>query len=100
MSIVVLSWKVVRRRRTRGTRRQAPKAEEAGQVASDRVASDRVAFDLINHLAAIRGYCELARMKNPDDPALAQRMDAAMETCTEAADLTRQLQALSRKHFS
>jgi len=56
-----------------------------------------VAHAINNYLGAIRGYCEIAKLQNESGEALATRMDAAMDTATEASVLIRQLLAFSRK---
>ena len=70
---------------------QAQKMEAVGRLAGG------IAHDINNYLGAIRGYCEVAALKNPGNPALARQMDAAMQTATEASNLIRQLLAFSRK---
>ncbi len=71
--------------------RQAQKMEAVGRLAGG------IAHDINNYLGAIMGFCEVARMNSRGDEALAQRMDAAMETASEASALIRQLLAFSRK---
>lgn len=97
LSLVFFFWKAMagwrlrraRCRRAAGRRRQRPAAT-----------TDDLAADLINDLAAIRGYCELARMGHPGDPALRQRMDAAMASCTEVSASIRELRTCARNHPS
>ena len=87
-----------RRRRAEETLRlreaellQAQKMDAVGRLAGG------IAHDINNYLGALRGYCEVAKLKNERGKALADRMDAAIETATEASVLIRKLLAFSRK---
>lgn len=71
--------------------RQAQKMEAVGRLAGG------IAHDINNYLGAIRGYCEIVRMIDDDNPVRSQRLDAAMDTASEASALIRQLLAFSRK---
>lgn len=82
-AISIATWLL--RRGNRGRRRRNP------EPVSRPV--DGIAHELNDYLGAIRGYCEVAKMRNPSDPALARGMDAAMESATKAAALVRQLGA-------
>ena len=49
--------------------------------------------EAINRLAAIRGYCELAKLKGETGRALEKRMDAAIAAVDEVSALLRQVLA-------
>ena len=71
--------------------RQAQKMEAVGRLAGG------IAHDVNNYLGAIRGYCEVAVLKGESGAALAQRMNAAVETADKVSTLIRQLLAFSRR---
>ena len=71
--------------------REAQKMEAVGRLAGG------LAHDINNYLGAIRGYCEVARMKGESGPALKRRMDDAITTTDAVSDLIRQLLAFSRR---
>lgn len=56
-----------------------------------------LAHDLSNYLAAIRGHCELTRLKSPTGPQLAHRMDEVIQTVDRASDLVDRLLAFGRR---
>lgn len=56
----------------------------------------RIAHELNDYLGAIRSHCEVAKITHPYDVALVRRLDAAMESATQAAALLRQLEAKPR----
>lgn len=56
-----------------------------------------LAHDLSNYLAAIRGHCELTRLKAPAGPQLAHRMDEVIHTVDRASDLVDRLLAFGRR---
>lgn len=104
LSTAALLWMAVggpwspRRRRRRARpeprlRRAAPRPSPSG--GDGRAKS--LANDLANNLAAIQGYCEFSKLKRPRDTDLAQRMDASMDSCDEAAVLVDQLLACARE---
>ena len=70
---------------------QAQKMEAVGRLAGG------IAHDVNNYLGAIRGYCEVAVLKNESGEALKQRMTAAVGTADKVSALIRQLLAFSRK---
>ncbi|MFQ5720386.1 MAG: sensor histidine kinase, partial [Acidobacteriota bacterium] len=70
--------------------RQAQKLEAVGRLAGG------LAHDISNYLGAIRGYCEVCRLHCGGDPAQVRRMDAAMDTASEASHLIRRLLSFSR----
>ena len=71
--------------------REAQKMEAVGRLAGG------IAHDINNYLGAIRGYCEVAKMKGESGPALERRMDDAIETTESVSALIRQLLAFSRR---
>ncbi len=56
-----------------------------------------LAHDLSNYLAAIRGHCELTRLKAPAGPRLAEKMDEVIHTVDRASDLVDRLLAFGRR---
>ena len=70
---------------------QAQKLEAVGRLAGG------IAHDVSNYLGAIRGYCEVAVMKNESGEALKSRMEAAIDTCHRISSMIRQLLAFSRR---
>ncbi len=55
--------------------------------------TDGLIRQIDNRLSAIRGYCELAKMKGENGDALASRMDAAVETLIELSDMIQELRS-------
>lgn len=70
---------------------QAQKMESVGRLASG------FAHDINNYLAAVRGHCELVRMKHPDDPRITSKMDAVIRIVEKASSLIERLLAFSRQ---
>lgn len=56
-----------------------------------------LAHDLSNYLAAIRGHCELTRLKSPGGADLAQKMDEVIGTVDRASGLVDNLLAFGRR---
>lgn len=82
----------VRRRRPAGGRRPVERPDTVlAPAATDEESATTISQRLLNQLGAIRGYCEIAKMKNPEDENLVYRMDAAMESCDEACAMIRKL---------
>ncbi|HFE53264.1 MAG TPA: PAS domain S-box protein [Bacteroidetes bacterium] len=73
---------------------QAQKMEAIGRLAGG------VAHDFNNLLTAIRGYAQLVLLEMPDDDPRRRDMEEIVRTADRAANLTRQLLALSRKQVS
>ena len=71
--------------------REAQKMEAVGRLAGG------IAHDINNYLGAIRGYCEVAKMKGESGAALERRMDEAIETTQNVSSLIKQLLAFSRR---
>jgi len=69
---------------------QLQKMEAIGQLAGG------VAHDFNNLLVAIRGYTELAQL-SPDDERAGEWLDEVLKASEQAASLTKQLLAFSRK---
>ena len=70
--------------------RQAQKMEAVGRLAGG------IAHDFNNALTVILNACEIARLRHPDNPALAD-IDTVERAGLRAAELTRQLLAFSRQ---
>lgn len=70
---------------------QSQRLEAMGRVAGG------LAHDINNYLAAIRGHCEIVRMKRPDDERIARKMDSAIRTVHKASALLDRLLAFSRQ---
>ncbi|RMH21442.1 MAG: response regulator [Acidobacteria bacterium] len=70
---------------------QAQKMEAVGRLAGG------IAHDINNYLGAVRGYCEVTRIKHEDNPDLHRRMGLAIDAVGRASSLIRQLLAFSRK---
>lgn len=51
----------------------------------------KLVHDIDNGLGAIRGYCELAKIKHENGDALDRRMDAAIDTVQELSTLIHRL---------
>lgn len=73
----------------------APRRRARGSTGDRRAAE--VARAIHDSLGAVRGYCELAKMKGESGDDLARRMDAAIATVSEASALIQQLLARSRR---
>ncbi|NOZ56166.1 MAG: PAS domain S-box protein [Calditrichaeota bacterium] len=73
---------------------QAQKMEAIGRLAGG------VAHDFNNLLTAIRGYAQLVLMDLPEDDPRRNDIEEIVRTADRAANLTRQLLALSRKQVS
>lgn len=71
--------------------REAQKMEAVGRLAGG------IAHDINNYLGAIRGYCEVAKMKGESGEAVDRRMDDAIETTQNISSLIEQLLAFSRR---
>lgn len=71
--------------------RQAQKMEAVGRLAGG------IAHDINNYLGAVRGHCEVAKMKGESGEALERRMDSVMAATTKASALIKQLLAFSRR---
>lgn len=71
--------------------RQAQRLETVGRLAGG------IAHDINNYLGALKGHCEVAKLKQEHGEALSVRMDKAMEIATKASSLIRQLLAFSRR---
>lgn len=56
-----------------------------------------LAHDLSNYLAAIRGHCELARLKSARGQDLMDKMDEVIQTVDRASDLVDRLSAFGRR---
>ena len=69
---------------------QAQKMEAVGRLAGG------LAHDINNYLAAIRGQCELVKMKAADE-GVARRMDLVLSTADRASSLIERLLAFSRR---
>lgn len=69
---------------------QAQKMEAVGRLAGG------IAHDINNYLAAIRGQCELMKMKAADE-ATDHRMDLVLSTADRASSLIERLLAFSRR---
>ncbi len=70
---------------------QAQKMEAVGRLAGG------IAHDINNYLGALRGHCEVAKLKGESGDALSVRMDRAVAIVTKASDLIRRLLAFSRR---
>ena len=55
--------------------------------------TDGLIRQIDNRLCAIRGYCELAKLKGESGDALARRMDAAVDTLVELSDMIQELRS-------
>jgi PAS domain S-box-containing protein len=71
--------------------RQSQKLEAIGQLASG------VAHDFNNLLGGIMGNAELIKMHSNEDAALNRYSDTIINSCNNAADLTKQLLTFARK---
>ncbi len=71
--------------------REAQKMEAVGRLAGG------IAHDINNYLGAIRGFCEVAKMRSESGEALNRRMDEAIETTRGVSALVKQLLAFSRR---
>ncbi len=55
-------------------------------------------LDAINHqLAVINGLCEIAKLKAESGAKLDRRMDVALDTVAETAELVQQLELVTRQ---
>lgn len=79
---VAVRWKRQRHRRT-GTRALGRPVDE-------------LARDITDDIAVIRGYCEMAKLKNESGEDLARRMDDAIAASGHLSSLIRELVASSR----
>ncbi len=70
---------------------QAERLEMVGRVAGG------LAHDINNYLAAIRGHCELVRMKRPQGDRIGRKMGSAIRTINKASALLDRLLAFSRQ---
>jgi len=70
---------------------QAQKMEAVGRLAGG------IAHDINNYLAAIRGQCELVKMKTGEGDPTRRRMDLVLETSDRASTLIERLLAFSRR---
>ncbi len=98
LGVVVVFRDVSQRRQTEKALRQreaelqqAQKMEAVGRLAGG------IAHDVNNYLGAIRGYCEVAILKDESGEALRRRMSAAVDTADKVSALIRQLLAFSRR---
>ncbi|HEX8679207.1 MAG TPA: ATP-binding protein, partial [Chthoniobacterales bacterium] len=73
--------------------RHSQKMEAVGRLAGG------VAHDFNNLLTAIIGYAELINDRNPADPLIRQHAELILKAGEQAAGLTRQLLAFSRKQL-
>lgn len=88
-----ISVDVSEERRLRSQLAQAVKMKSVGQLAGG------IAHDFNNLLQAILGYAELLRSGLKDDDARAADVDQIRAAARQAADLTRQLLAFSRRQL-
>lgn len=88
-----ISVDVSEERRLRGQLAQAVKMESIGQLAGG------IAHDFNNLLQAILGYAELLRSGLKDEDPRAADVDQIRTAARQAADLTRQLLAFSRRQL-
>ena len=70
---------------------QAQKMEAVGRLAGG------IAHDINNYLAAIRGQCELVKMKTAADDPAQRRMDLVLATSDRASALIQRLLSFSRR---
>jgi len=70
---------------------QAQKMEAVGRLAGG------MAHDINNYLAAIRGQCELVKMKSADDDPAHRRMDLVLATTDRASALIQRLLSFARR---
>ena len=70
---------------------QAQKMEAVGRLAGG------IAHDINNYLAAIRGQCELVKMKTDEGDPARRRMDLVLKTSDRASTLIERLLAFSRR---
>jgi two-component system, cell cycle sensor histidine kinase and response regulator CckA len=70
---------------------QAQKMEAVGRLAGG------IAHDINNYLAAIRGQCELVKMKAAADDPTQRRMDLVLTTADRASSLIQRLLSFSRR---
>ncbi len=80
-------------RQSEEERRHAQKMEAIGRLAGG------VAHDFNNLLTAIIGYAELVRGRSGHDPVVRQHADLILKAGEQAAGVTRQLLAFSRKQI-
>lgn len=102
LAILAFGGFLLLRRRAGGRRAGSRRAgsRRAGSTGpplpADRLPKDLVE-EAVNLLGAIRGYCELAKLKGENGDALESRMDASIETVDEVSALLRRLPAACRR---
>lgn len=70
---------------------QSQKMDAVGRLAGG------LAHDLNNYLAAIRGHCELVRIRRPEGDALVAKMDRTISIVNKAASMIARLQTFSHR---
>lgn len=81
-------------RRSEAQLQQSRKLEALGRLAGG------IAHDINNYLAAITSSTELAQLKGPEDPRLADRLQTVLDTAFRASGLLRRVLAFSRRQPS
>jgi len=70
---------------------QSQKMEAVGRLAGG------LAHDINNYLAALRGHCELVRMKHPEKEWIVGKMGSAIRIAEKASSLLERLQTFRKK---
>jgi PAS domain S-box-containing protein len=87
---IVIAQDITQRKRLEEQMAQAQKMEAIGKMAGG------IAHDFNNILAAINGYAQLADLTLEENPTARHHLGAVLQASGRAADLVRQILALSR----